>query len=201
LVAHPELVDLWVLARAITLGLVVARVEVEPRAAAGRAALADALGRAQKPNARLEAEVLGRERAHRADVVDHHRVVAVELTPGRDDDLFDVAALALIEHRIFGDLRHEADAARADDAALGVVDDRRPEGDALRLVDRLVAHALLVLAVLEPIILELALAGLIADRTIDRVLQEQELLHVAPRFDDVVARVGAHVHAVGGRDL
>src|SRR5690606_21847827 len=68
-VAHPVLVDGLVVARAVAVRLVVARVVVEPRVAARRAALADALGAAEEPDARLEAEVLRRERAHGADVL------------------------------------------------------------------------------------------------------------------------------------
>ncbi len=128
-----------VVARPVPVGLVVARVVVEVRVAARRAPLADALGGAEEPDARLEAEVLRRERAHGADVLGHERVVPLELPARGDEDLVQVAALAHVEHGVLRDLLHEADAARAHDAALAVVDDRGAEDLGLRLVDRLVA--------------------------------------------------------------
>ena len=172
-VAHPVLVDALVVARAIPVGLVVTGVEVEVRVAARRAALAHARHRAQKPDARLEAEVLRRQRADRAHVLRHERVVPVELAARRDEDLVQVAALAHVEDVVLRDLVHEADAARAHHAALAVVDDGGSELDALGLVDGLVPHPLLRLVVVEPVVLQLALAGLVADGAVDRVVQER----------------------------
>ncbi len=58
-----------------------------------------------------------------------------------------------------------------------------------------------VCMVLEPVVLELALAGLVADRAVDRVVQEQELLDVVTRPLDVLARVGQDLHALDGRHV
>jgi len=125
----------------------------------------------------------------------------IELAPWRDDDLGEVAALALVEHRIFGDLGRKPHAARAHDTALGVVDDGRAEHHALGLVDRLVAHALLGALVLEPIILQAALTSLIADGAIDRVIQKQKLLHRRARLLDLARRFAFDLHVLAGRYL
>ncbi len=101
----------------------------------------------------------------------------IELPAGRDGDLAEVAALADAQHRILRELARDAHAAGADDAALGVVDDGRPEGHGLGLVHDLLRHALALALMLEPVVLQATLAGLIADRAVDGVVQEQELLH------------------------
>src|SRR5690606_35012944 len=85
--------------------------------------------------------------------------------------------------------------ARAHDAALGVVDDGRAEAHTLGLVHRLGALALELLLRGEPVVLELALAGLVADRAVDRVVQEQELLRALLRLERVGA-LGEDLHAL-----
>ena len=65
-VAHPGLVDVDVAARPQAVDLAVALVDVD--VAAGRAPGADRVGGLQEPDAHLEAEVVGEQRAHRADV-------------------------------------------------------------------------------------------------------------------------------------
>jgi len=72
----------------------------------------------------------------------------------------------------FAHILHEADAARAQDAAIGDVQDVRTEVlDGLNRCKLPVARARP--ACLEDEILELALAGLIANRAIQRVIDEQ----------------------------
>ncbi len=169
------------------------------RVAARRATLANRRSSAQKPDSRFESKVFRREGTYRANVLGHERVVAVELSTRGDEDLVQVAALAHVEHGVFGNLGHEPHASGAHDATLAVVDDRRAEHDTLGLVNGLVAHSLLVATVLEPVVLQLALAGLIADGAIYRVIEEQKLLDVAARLTNVVARVREHFHPFRGR--
>jgi len=190
-VAHPELVDLGVVARAKPVDLAVARVVVDMGVAASRAAGADALPGLEEPDARLEAKVLTRQRADRADVLGHQRVLVVELAARGQNDFVLVATLAHVENVVFGNLVANSNAACAHDAALGVVDDRRAEANAFRLVDRLGELALRGTLMLVVVVLELALAGLIADRAIDRMIEEQELLH---------RRLGGLHLVVGGRN-
>src|SRR5436309_540580 len=75
-----------------------------------------------------------------------------------------------------GDLGGEADAARAMDAAIHAGLDQRPE---ILVLDR--ALVLLEAAAIEAIghrlVLQVALAALIADRAVERVVDEQELHH------------------------
>ena len=88
------------------------------------------------PDARAEAEVLGGERADRADVDDVAGVRVVEPLAGSEVDLAVVAALEDRRARsVFGDLVEEARAARAQDAALLVEHDERADVDRLVLLD------------------------------------------------------------------
>src|SRR5205814_2346638 len=117
-VAHPVLVDGGVLARTVAIDLLIARIEIGKAAAARGAADAGAARRAQEPDARLEPEVARGERADWAHVLGHQGIAVVELPTRGDRDLVQVAALAHAEHRIFGQLFGDANAARAHDAAL-----------------------------------------------------------------------------------
>ena len=199
-IAHPELVDLGVVARTKPIDLAVARIVVDVGIAARRATGADALRGLEEPDARLEAKVLTRQRANRADVLGHQRVLVVELAARSENDFVLVATLAHVENVVLGDLVANANAARAHDAALGVVDDGRTEANALRLVDRLGELALQRSLVFVVVVLELTLACLITDRAIDRVIEEQELLH--RRLSGLHLVVGGRDdYILGGREL
>ena len=92
-----------------------------------------------------------------------------------------VAALRHVQHRFLGDVLREADAARAENAAVGHVQHVGPE-----VLDRVeplgeLAVARAGPAFLEHEVLQLALAGLIADRAVERMIDEQELEHALAR--------------------
>ena len=80
-VADPGVVDRVVAARQVAVDLVVRDAEMDVAAVA--AAGADARHVLQEPDADLEAEVPGGERAHRADVGHVHRVVVLERGAGK----------------------------------------------------------------------------------------------------------------------
>ncbi len=130
----------------------------------------------------------------------HQRVLVVELPARREYDFVSVAALAHVEDVVLGDFVADADAARAHDATLGVVNDGGSETDAFWLVDRLSELSLQRALVLVVVILELALAGLVADGAIDRVIEQQKLLHGSLCGLDLVVGRRNH-HAVGGLEL
>jgi len=116
----------------------------------------------------------------------------VELATGGHEDLVSVAALAHVEDVIADQLVAYADAAGAHDAALGVVHDGRTEALRLGLVHGLRALALHLRIVARPVVLQLALTGLIADRAVDRMVQQQPLLHVGLRRLHHLAGGGDH---------
>jgi hypothetical protein len=173
----------------------------------------DGFGLGQLPRPRLEGEGLRGQRADRAKV----------------DDI----ALQLRGHRLFeigGDL---GILATADQAKLGNAGNFRGEADAARAVDAAVHHRLdqrsdifvfdraLVLMIARGIdaeghrlVLQVAFAALVADRAIQRMVDQQELHHAFPGLLDH-RRVGedfrrlairaraqvAHVHGAGSLRL
>src|SRR5206468_1376024 len=143
--------------------------------AADRAETADGGRVLDLPRPRLEAVLRGGERAHRTKL-DH---VARERSPvrlvleGRDQRLR--AAVARHELAVLGDVAREARAAVAEDAALAVEGDRRRDRDRLLEGALREGHARVARAVAEGEILERALAALVADRAIERVVDEDEL--------------------------
>src|SRR6267143_1799505 len=173
LVAHPDLVHFLVAPRQLAVGDRPTRLDVH--VAAIRAAGADAGRLVEEPDAALETEVAVEQRAHRADVHRVPGVLRVERLSREGGDERVRPALDDGELRLLGDLVHEAHAARAHDAALGVVDHQRPEDLALGLVDLVGADARGLVVVLHVVVLELALARLVADGAVHRVVDEVEL--------------------------
>jgi len=168
---------------------------VDPHVAAAAALGAHAALALQEPHARLEAEVARGQRADRADVDGVARVRVVELLAREGRDLGVLAAVDDVELGLLGDLVAEAHAARAQDAALGVEDDVGPEHLGLGLVLLAMEQAARLGRELEVVVLQDALAGLVADRAVHRVVQQDELQHRLARALDALGR-GLDLHAV-----
>ena len=141
----------------------------------------DRLGLGQLPGPRDEGVGLRGQRADRAKIdhiageLRHHAVLQI------GGDLHVLAAAdgaKLLDAR---DLGHEADAARAMDAAGHVGADQRPE---IFVLDGtlVVGEAAGVEAIGHGLILQIAFAALVADRAIERVIDQQELEHALTRL-------------------
>ena len=194
-VREPALVHRLVVARHAAQDLAAAHV-VE-QVAAERVVPAQRFLRRQFPRPRLEAEHLVGQRADRADVDDVAGKLGRQRLAVVGADLQVLAALHAAEFVGAGDVRGEADAARALDAAGHVAGDQRAE--------ILVGHDALALgearhrtAVAEREVLQFAFAALVADRAIERMVDQQEFHHVALRLQGLVA-AREHLHAVGDR--
>ena len=107
-----------------------------------------------------------------------------------------VAAAAEVDQRISGDLGREAGAAAALDAALTVEQDEVADRDRLLEVPLLLDEARLARTERERLVLERALAAAVADRAVERVVDEEELEHAVLHGLDRRA-LRAHDHAVG----
>src|SRR6185295_3250124 len=144
--------------------LVLARLDGDP--AADRARRAGALGLLQVPRPGLEPVGLGRQRADRADLdgvateVGRDRVVRERL------DLRRVAPAGEGDERVTGHVRREPGAAVAEDAALPVEVDERADRDGLLEVALLLDEPALSRSVAEGLVLERALAALVAHRAV-----------------------------------
>ena len=199
LVAEPAVVDLGVVAGQDPQHPLVADCELD--VALARAERADRAGVLDVPGPRAEAVGVGGQRAYWAELGD----VAVErrdvrpLVEGAYEGL--VAALEQLQLLVLGHLLAEADAAVAEDAALAVDRHQRRELERFLEVALGIGEPALARAPSHRDVLERALAALVADRTVERVVDEQELddrvlclLHpVGLRVDDhpVADRCGA----------
>ena len=159
---------------------------------AGRLALREV------PGAGLEAVRLGGERTDRADLHGVAREVRHERLVGERHHLGVVAAADEVDQLVAGDLVGEAGAAVAQDAAFAVEVDQVADRDRLLVVALLLDVARLAGAVAERLILQRALAALVADRTVERVVREQQFEHALLGALDLRG-VGAHDLAIGDR--
>ena len=182
-VAHPIAVDRIVPTRLVAVHPVFARAD--DRVAAGAAAGAKALGFLQEPDAHLEPEIVRCQRAHRAEIHCVERVVVVKRLAGIGRDLVVAASVHDAQRIVAGDVGGEPDAAGAQHAPLGVERDARAKVDGLRLVHLHLGELALRLSVLDRVFLKFAFAGLVADRAVKRVVDQQRLKHRLahlPRF-------------------
>jgi hypothetical protein len=157
------------------------------------AARADGRDISQEPDADLEAEILAGERSDRADVAGADRVAVVEGLSRECGDDGRVGAAQHGELAGLGDLAAEAHAPSAEDAALLVEEDAGSDVDPLPEL----ALGLLVAAVGDPVIeavvLQLALPRLIADRAVERMVDQEQLHHGPPSLLHPL-RLGVHHH-------
>jgi hypothetical protein len=91
-----------------------------------------------------------------------------------------------------GNLSYKADTARAQDAPLSVKDHMGADDFGLVALDLVLIHAAIVKAELHVIFLQIAFSGLIADRTIQRVINQQKLQNTADGLFNFVAISGDH---------
>ena len=178
--AHVVLIDLVVGARFETHHDVVTRL----RDAIASLAASSAHGRraVELPRAGAVQEVLREQRTDRAEIHYVARPRIREIVSLGFADEGAIAALGHIEHRLVGHIRHEADAARAQDAAV-----RHIEHVTAEVFDRIEALRLPVAGVCasfsEGVVLKFALTRLIADRAVEWMIDQQELEHTLPRLE------------------
>ena len=174
LVGNPFLVHVVVDARQDAHDLAAAGVDADRRAE--RVHHVDGLGLRQLPGPRRERIGLRGQRADRAEI-DH---VALQLRRHRlleiGGDLHVLAAADGAELRHARDLRREADAPRAMDAA---VHDRLDQRADILVLDR--ALVLVIAAGIDAVghrlVLQVAFAALVADRAVERMVDQQEFHH------------------------
>ena len=164
-----------------------------------------AIGRAGHQVERAGAEAVLRrgQRADRADLDRVAREVGLEGLLLVDADLLQRAALEELDERVAGDLLGEPGAPGAQHAPLPV--EQHLRGD----VDRLGEGALDATAGREPglaaavghrLVLQRALAALVADRAVERVVDQQELHDPLLRLvGDRAGGLGVDDHALGDR--
>jgi hypothetical protein len=192
IVAHPVLVDPEVPPRANPVDPVLSWFIINMDCTPPGTARAYARFCFQKPDPLLEAEIAGGERSYRADIHHIHAVRIVEGFPpcqGDDTPIPPPGDEKLVR---FGDIPGEADTPTAEDTPLGVKHHMGTERYHL---------GFLVLPILEPatgeivivvVVLKFTLPRLVADRTVNGVVDEEELQHMAPAVVDLGATCVDH---------
>ncbi len=195
-VGDPAFVDVLVLERHHAHDLV--GLDLHDQVGPGGIVRADALPARQLPGSGAVAERLAGQRTDRADVDHVARQLGVDGVAEHRGDLRMLAAVDHAQLHHAGHFLAEAHAAGAVDAAAHLFHrDQRP--DVLVQDDALVfGVARGRAAVANRQVLQLAFAALIADRAIERMVDQQELHHRLLRLDGLFA-LGAHDHAVGRR--
>ncbi len=143
------------------------------------------------------AEAVGRagERPHRADLHGVAGEVRVERLTFRDRHLLVRAPLEQLDERVTRDLRGEPGTARAQHAALPVEQDLGGDGQRLRVRPLGFLEPGDGLAVGHGLVLQRALAALVTDRAIQRMVEQQELQRPRLRLgSDGRGELGAHDH-------
>ena len=173
LVADPALVDLGVVAGEDPLDLPLAHGRVD--VAADGAEAADGRHVDDLPRPPLEAVLRRQQRADRAELghVAGEGARVGQVLEGRDHR--HRAAVGGDELAVLGDALAEARAAVAEDAALAVERDRGRDRDRLLEGELLEAHPRVAGPVAEGEVLQRALAALVADGAVERVVDEDEL--------------------------
>ena len=193
-VAHPVRIDRVVLPRCLADDFVF--TGADDGVATGAAGGAEAFCFAQEPDPHFEAEVFARQRSHRADVDRIERIIAVEALSLVHGQRGVTAAIDEAEDVVMRHLLHEADAARAKDAAFIVQDDVFTDILAFGLFDFLLEEVRSAMTEFHREFLQAAFAGFVADRAIERMVDEEKFHHTFAAVLDQRG-VGAGGHAIG----
>ncbi len=149
---------------------------------------------------RVETKILAGERPHRTQVHRVERIRAGHFLAGEGGDVRLVAAARDVELLVARHVAQETHAAIAQNAALLVEDQGGADVPGLVLLETGEVLAAVLEVVLHVVVLQRALAGLVADGTVQRVVEQQHLLHRRARAFGGVA-VGVHHHALGDHRL
>src|SRR5205085_222782 len=143
---------------------------------------ADAFRFLQKPNPHFETEIGRSERADRADINRVERIIIFQTLARMRGQHGVAAAINKSEHIVIHNLLAKTNATRTENAALIVQGHARSQLHRFRFLDLVLQEARAGRTVLDTEFLKLALAGLIADRAIERMIDEEEFHHTPATF-------------------
>jgi hypothetical protein len=109
-----------------------------------------------------------------------------------------IAAIDKSENRLLGDFIGKSNAARTRNATLGIEKYLRAERDTFRFVNFWLDKPRDATRMLEGIILQFTLAGFVADRAIEWMINKEKFHHILAAFDGFI-RNRLHDHAFGDR--
>ena len=195
-VGNPAFVDRLVLERNDTHHLIV--LDLNDQIGTGAVMRADALATRQLPSAGAIAEGFAGQRANRADVDHIARQLRVDRAANKGLDLGMFAAMGHAEFHHTSDFLAKTNATRAMDAAAHFFH-RNQRTDVLVEDNTLFFRvARLATAISDRQILQLAFTTLVADRAIERMVDQQEFHHALLGLDGFFT-LGANDHALRHR--
>src|SRR5512138_195302 len=189
---------------ALAFGQRISRDGLDDDGAASGAVRTDRGPLRQEPGPSLEAEVLGGDGPDGADIDEVAGIQVVDGPPVLEPDLRSQASLEDAELPRPRDLAQEPDAARTKDAAFPVEEEAAADRDFLGPALARLDHAAGGAPVQVIIILKAALPRLVADRTVERMLGQEELEDVPAGLADPLRRGPDHLPfagRVGAREL
>src|SRR5256714_6737900 len=169
-----------VFARRLPVNDVLARAD--EGVATGGATGADAFGLLQKPNPHLETEIGGRERADWTEIDRVERVIIFETSARVRGQNSVTAAIDESEDVVIGNFVAKSNASRTKNAAFVIERNARSELHRLRFFNFVFEKTRTGRPVLDTEFLQLALARLVADRTIERMIDQQKFHHAFAAF-------------------
>ena len=183
-ITHPPVVDLEIFSWQEAFDIAIERFDLDVTATS--AAATNGVPSVHVPDSGFELEVLGDQRTHGADV---HRVAGHGVVDGDPRKHIDHCAVSTFHHTQFAgtaDLITEPYAPCTNDAA--IAPDRDGRSQFFGMADVLVLdEATAVRSVGVGVILQDAFAGLVANRAIERMVDQLEFHDGVPRFDGHVA--------------
>src|SRR5437867_4208360 len=147
--------------------------------ATSRAACADTFGFFQKPDAHLETKIARGKRADRTNIDRVERIIVLQPLAGMRGQQGVTAAINEPENVIVCDFLTKTNAARTENAAFIIERDARPEHNVFWLLHFVLEKTGLARAEIDAEFLQAAFAGLVTDRTIKRMINEEEFHHAA----------------------
>ena len=150
--------------------------------ATSRATGANALGFFQEPDAHFETEIGRGERGYRADIDRVKRVIVFQPFAGVRGQHGVTASIDEPDDVVVRDLLTETNATRAENAAFVIERDSRPEHNIFRFLHFVLQKARLRSAEIDAELLQSTFAGLVANRTIERMIDEEKFHHPALAF-------------------
>ena len=193
-IAHPIGIHGIVLAWGLAIDDVFARAD--HRVATSRATCAEAFRFLQEPDPHLETEIRRRERADGTNVDRVQRIIIFETLAGMRGEDAVAAAIDEAENIVLRDLLTEPNAARTENAAFVIERNARTQLDVLRFLHLVFEEARIGPAVFHAEFLKQAFARLIADRAVERMIDEEKFHHALAAFLDE-RRIGANAHPFG----
>ena len=169
-----------VLARGLPIDHILSRANHS--VAARRATGADALGFLQEPDTHLETKIGGGERAYRANIDGVKGIIIFQSLAGMCSQHRITAPINEPKHVFMRNFLTKANAARAENAAFVIERNTRAEHDVFRLLDLVFEKARFAPAKINAELLQPAFPSLIANRTIQRMINEKKFHHTALAF-------------------